>query len=517
MIPAATHDRTYAPIRVADGVRSSARFVPEKVCLQHGERTITYRRLVERIDRVGNAARHGLGLRPGDHAAIMAPNCIEFLEIVLGLASVGVAAAMVNSRYEPAELAYVCDDSEARALFVHPKTAERARDAELATVERIVEIGADYEELLADARPLAPDLAVAETDPFCIPYTAGTSGAPKGVLLSHRSRALTFFAMGIEYGCYGPRDRALAIAPMFHGAGFAFAVAPIFFGGFCAIHDGFTPERVLEDLDALAITNVFLVPTHFSGLFALGADVLARSRHRDLRTIISNAAPLPQTMKERIVGKFGDDVLFEAYGSTEAAIVSNLRPPDQLRKLACVGHPFPCTEVQLLGDDGEEVADGEVGELFSRSPYLFDRYWKRPEATAAALRDGWVSAGDLARRDDEGYLYIVDRKDSKIISGGVNIYPREVEEALLRHEAVADAAVYGVPDDYWGEAVEATVVLAGGRTAAEEELIASCEGSLARFKLPKQIRFSEALPRNAAGKVLRRELRRAATGDKTDA
>lgn len=517
MTGAASRSQAYMPIGVADGVRSSARFLPDKVCLRHGAREMSYRQLVERIDRVAQAALYGLGLRPGDHAAIMSPNCIEFLEIVLGLSSVGVATAMVNARYEPGELAYVCDDAEARVLFVHPKTAERARDSELATVERIVEIGPEHEQILGDARTGRPAVPIEEWDTFCIPYTAGTTGSPKGVLLSHRSRALTFFGMGIEYGCYGPRDRALAIAPMFHGAGFAFAVAPIFFGGFCAIHDGFTPELVLDDLDALAITNVFLVPTHFSGIFSLGDAVLARYEHRELRTIISNAAPLPQVMKERIVGEFGERVLFEAYGSTEASIVCNLRPPDQLAKESCVGQPFPCTEVRLVGDDGEEVATGEVGELFSRSPYLFSSYWKRPEATAGALRDGWVSAGDLARRDDEGFLYIVDRKDSKIISGGVNIYPREIEDVLLRHDAVAEAAAYGVPDQYWGEAVEATVTLAAGRTAAEADLIASCQGALARYKLPKRIRFAHQLPRNAAGKVLRRELQRTAIGEQTDA
>lgn len=370
-------------------------------------------------------------------------------------------------------------------------------------------IGDDYERWLAAAKPACPGVAVEEWDTFCIPYTAGTTGTPKGVLLPHRSRALTFFSMAVEYGCCGPEDRALGIAPLFHGAGFAFSVAPLFFGGYCALRSKFEPEQVLRDLDALAITNVFMVPTHFQAIFALGEQALGGPDTSRLKTIVSNAAPLPQAMKERIVERFGDGVLFEAYGSTEASIVSNLRPPDQLRKEQCVGLPFPCTEVRLLDDDGREVPAGEVGELFSRSPYLFNGYWERPQDTERSLRDGWFSAGDLARRDEEGYLYIVDRKNDKIISGGVNIYPREVEEALARHDAVLEAAVYGVPDDYWGEAVFASVVLREGRSVSADELLAFCEPRLARYKLPKGIEFVERLPRNAAGKVLRLKLREA--------
>jgi long-chain acyl-CoA synthetase len=292
---------------------------------------------------------------------------------------------------------------------------------------------------------------------------------------------------------------------MFHGAGFAFSVAPIFFGGYTALHAKFDPELVLADLERLAITNVFMVPTHFQAIFGLGEATLARHRASQLRTIISNAAPLSQVLKERIVDHFGDGLLFEAYGSTEASIVSNLRPPDQLRKQQCVGQAFPCTEIRLLDDDGREVPVGEVGELYSRSPYLFNGYWRREADTERAMRDGWFSAGDLARFDEEGYLYIVDRKNDKIISGGVNIYPREVEEALLRHDAVVEAAVYGVPDEMWGEAVHATVV--ARERVDPEDLIAFCASHLARFKLPKTIDFADRLPRNAAGKVLRRQLR----------
>ena len=500
---------SYQPVLIADGIRASAEREPEKVALSMGESGLTYRDLVERIDRVSNLALSGLGLSHGDRAALMAPNCLEFIEIVCGLASVGVPPAMVNPRLTPAEVAYIANDSGARVLFVHESLRDALDENAFETVERIITIGAsgDYDQLLAEASSIAPRVQVDETDPFCISYTSGTTGNPKGAVLSHRSRALTFFGMAVEYGCYSPEDRAVAIAPLYHGGGFAFAVAPIAFGGTCEILARFDPEQVLALVEEHRSTNTFMVPTHFNALFALDEKTLRGADVSSIRTIISNAAPLPQATKERIVDWIGEGILHETYGSTEGGIVTNLRPPDQLRKQQCVGRPFPCTEVRLLDDEGNEVAQGEVGELFSRSPYLFNGYWGLPDATDEAFRDGWLSVGDMARKDDEGHIYIVDRKKDMIISGGVNVYPREVEEVLHEHPAIAEAAVVGVADEYWGEAVHAVVALRAEHDASAEEIVEFCSERLASFKLPKKVEFMSALPRNAAGKVLRRELR----------
>ncbi|HYW03649.1 MAG TPA: AMP-binding protein [Gammaproteobacteria bacterium] len=505
--PAPSRPPTYRPLTISGGIRAAAGRTPDKPALGMDGRSLCYRDLVERIDRVSNAARAGLGLARGERVALLAPNCPELVELVCGLSAVGIAAVMVNPRLTAAEIAYICADSGARAMLVHPELEDLARSADLPGIEQIIVLGPGYEDWLGRAAATPPGAAVEEWDVFAMHYTAGTTGEPKGVLLPHRSRALTFFGMAAEYGCYGPADRALAIAPMFHGAGFAFAVAPVFFGGYCEILPRFDPERALGLMADCAVTNTFMVPTHFQALFALGAQVLQRQRTPALRTIVSNAAPLAQAMKERIVAYFGEGILHETYGSTEAGIVCNLRPEDQLRKQQCVGLPFPCTEVRLLGDDGREVAPGEVGELHSLSPYLFNGYWGRPEATAQALREGWLTVGDLARRDEEGYLYIVDRKKDMIISGGVNVYPREIEEHLLRHPGVAEAAVIGVPDEYWGEAVRACVVRRPGADVTAGQLMAHCEGHLARYKLPRVIAFVDELPRNAAGKVLKRQLR----------
>ncbi|WP_421717284.1 class I adenylate-forming enzyme family protein [Algiphilus sp.] len=500
-----TQSPTYHDLTIAGGIRASAARNPDKPALAMGKRELTYRDLVSRLNRVGNGAVEGLGLG-GHRAAILTPNCLEFVELVAGLSEAGVTAVLINPKLTLDEIAYICEDSDSRVLFAHPDLAEVAHA--VPGIERVIVLGDNYEDWLIGAADTAPKAHVSETDAFAMHYTAGTTGKPKGVLVSHRSRALTFFGMAVEYGCYGPDDRALGIAPMFHGAGLAFALAPVFFGGFCRILPRFDPEESLCLLAEGGYGTTFLVPTHFNAIFNLPQATLDRYRRpTQLRTIVSNAAPLAQAVKERIVDYFGDGILHETYGSTEGGIVTNLRPRDQLRKLQCVGLPFAHTEVRLLDENGQQVPQGEIGELFSRSPYLFNGYWNRPEATEEALRDGWLSVGDLAKRDEEGYIYLVDRKKDVIISGGVNIYPREVEECLHAHPGVAEAAVVGVADDYWGEMVKAFVVSRDGNNLDAETVMAHCTPRLASYKLPKEISFVDALPRNAAGKVLKRELR----------
>jgi len=504
---------SYRPMTVADGIRTSASRWPEKQALGCAGRGLSFRELAARIHQVSNCALTDLGAAPGDRVALMAPNCLEFFEIVCGLAEAGVIPVIVNPRLTGSELSYICGDSEARVLFVHASLEELARSADLPGVNRFVIIGTDYEEWLGQARAERPSVSVQEWDAFTIAYTSGTTGFPKGAMLPHRSRVLAVFAMAAEYGCYTDKDRGLLIAPLYHGGGFLSALAATFFGGECEILPSFDPELALRSIQESHVTHTFMVPTHFHAILSMGGARRRRYDSSSLRTLISNAAALPQATKEAVIERFGDGILHEMYGSTEGCAVTNLRPVDQLRKKQCVGQPFPCTEIRLLDPEGREVSDGEVGELYSRSPYLFNGYWRRPEATAAAFRGEWFSAGDLARRDDEGYFYIVDRKHDMVISGGVNIYPREVEEVLATHAAVDEVAVVGVPDPYWGEVVQAFVVLRQGAAVSDEDLKRHCSPLLARFKLPKKVFFVDSLPKNPAGKVLRRELRERAKRD----
>jgi long-chain acyl-CoA synthetase len=498
---------SYRPVTIASGVRTSAERTPGKIALREGARELSYARLVKRIDRVANGAVYDLGLKRGDTVMLLAPNCLEYIEIVAGFSEAGIAVATINPRQTAHEIAEIAEDCAARIVIAHPAVEELVRDAKLASPDRILILGDAYEAWLSRAKPEALETATDEREAFAISYTSGTTGKAKGIVLSHRSRVMTFLAMASEYGCYGPEDSYLCVAPLFHGGGFAFAMGSVFLGGFCDVLPAFGPEDILRRLHEGPYTGTFMVPTHYHAILALEDSILARYRSHHLTSLISNAAALPQATKEGIVAQFGDGVLHETYGSTEAGIVTNLRPADQLRKIQCVGLPFVCSSVRLLDDAGREVAQGEVGELYSNSPYLFNGYWDKPEETHAVLRDGWVTAGDMARRDEEGYIFLVDRKKDMIISGGVNIYPREIEEVLIRHAGIADVAVVGVEDSYWGERVKAFVVTEGEDAPAPEEIIAFAKEYLAPHKAPKDIAFIDAVPRNPAGKILKRTLR----------
>jgi long-chain acyl-CoA synthetase len=253
-------------------------------------------------------------------------------------------------------------------------------------------------------------------------------------------------------------------------------------------------------------TSAYMVPTHFAAMLEMGKQV-ERFDLRSLKAVISGTAPLAQAMKAKIIPLIGEGKLFERYGTTETSIATALRPEDQLRKIACVGQALPLTHLRILDDEGNDVRQGEVGELTIASPYLFSGYLNLPEQTAKVTRGDWVVTGDLARFDEEGYVYLVDRKNDMIISGGENVYPREVEEILLAHPAVAECGVAGVPHPYWGEQVTAFVVLRPGMNASAEDLMTACREKLSRYKVPKEIKFLEKLPRNTMGKVLRRALR----------
>jgi long-chain acyl-CoA synthetase len=496
---------SFHSLTMAAGIRAAMRRDPDKIALTHGKLERSFRELSARIDLATNAAIRDLRLKPGQNAAIVARNCREYIEVVCGLPEAGVAVATVNPRYTTAELAANC--AEARVVFTDAASAALVRATKFRTVERIIEFGDEYERWLSKGDAAVELPLIDEWDVWTIPYTSGTTGKPKGVLLSHRARALLGLGAAAEFGCFSSEDRYLAMTGMNHGGGLGFPMAMLLHGGSLDIMERFEPETVLSKFKHEGITAVFMVPTHFHQIFALAPEVLERYRRPALRTIISNAAPLPQAMKQQIVPYFGETVLFEIYSSTEAGLVSSLRPPDQLRKHTCAGLPHAHTEIRILNAAGQECAVDEVGELHSRAPWLFNGYWNRPEETANAIRDGWVTVGDMARRDSEGYIYIVDRKKDMVISGGVNIYPREIEEVLAHLPAIHEIAVIGVPDPQWGERLRAFAVLRPGCTLTQEDIASFCRERLAAYKIPKELRLLEALPRNANGKVLKTELR----------
>jgi long-chain acyl-CoA synthetase len=488
----------------AAALRAAAARSPAKTAIKHGADERSFADLAARVGRLRDAAI-GMGVAKGDVAAIVSRNRTEFVEVVAGLPDAGAAVATVNPRLAPPEARRTLEDCGARLVFVDAESRALVETTGLSGLT-IVEFGPDYEALIAAAPTPASLPVVDETDAWTIPYTSGTTGAPKGVVLSHRSRMLVGLICAAEFGCFGPDDRFLAMTPMNHGGGLGFPTGILAAGGSIEILDKFDPETVLERLKFGGITGLFMVPTHFQMIFALPPETLAKYERPPITSILANAAPLPQAMKERIIPYFGETVLHELYAATETGLVCNLRPSEQLRKQGCVGTTFPHVDAEVRRDDGSLCDTDEVGELWSRNPVLFNGYWNRPEETARAVRDGWVSVGDMARRDAEGFLYIVDRKKDMVISGGVNIYPREIEELLFTHPGIADVAVIGVPDETWGERLRAFVVPRDAGLDAKA-VADFCTGRIAGYKIPRDVVAVDALPRNANGKVLKTELR----------
>ena len=415
MLPSRRVDlpHSFRSMTMGRAVQAARHRHPDKIAVVHGPHSRTYAQFADRAAAIARACVDVLGLRPGDRAAIAANNCIEYLEIIIGVPDAGVPVATINSRLTAEEIVAICNDAAARVLFADAGTAARLRGAAFRSIERIIEIGAAFESWLTSADPATPLPQVDEWDIWTIPYTSGTTGEPKGVMLSHRARLLNFFAKAQEYGCFSPDDRFLSITPMNHGPGTSFPLNALVFGGSVEIMDRFDPAAVLRKLKSGAFDGIFTVPTHFHEFFALDPALLEQCRRPPLKAIISNAAPLPQELKPRIVEFFGEGLLHELYSSTETSLVCSLRPADQLVKPRSVGLPFAAHPVRIVGDDGVDCAPGEVGELFANSPYLFSGYWNRPAETAAAFRGEWVSVGrhgatrrgrlPLHRRSQEGH------------------------------------------------------------------------------------------------------------------
>ncbi|MET0239115.1 MAG: AMP-binding protein [Sphingobium sp.] len=488
-------------------VRASMRRDPSRKAIVFDGAERSYGDLVARCDKLRDAAITTLGLQKGDHCAIVARNCLEYMEVALGMPDAGVAVATVNPRFTPAEIRAVVENAEAKVVFVDQLTAQAVKSAGLDPEIPIFVFGEDYEALLDGAGTPDSLPVIEEWDVWTIPYTSGTTGLPKGVQLSHRSRLLYGLVSSAEFGCFGPDDSFLVITPMAFGGGLAYPLATLASGGWFEILDRFDPELTLRKLQSGAFTGIFMVPTHFQMVFELPQSVLDECRNPPIKALISNAAPLPQAMKEKIIPFFGEGLLHELYSATEMGVVCSLRPRFQLLKERCVGTPEPHAQIEIRREDGSICDTDEVGELWVSSPTLFNGYWKRPEETEKAIRDGWVTVGDLARRDADGFFYIVDRKKDMIISGGVNIYPREVEEVLVRHPAIAEVAVIGLPDERWGETLLTCAVLRPGETLMASDIAEFCQDKLSAYKIPKILEIMDALPRNANGKVLKTELR----------
>ena len=506
-------------LTIAQAVATHARLQPGKTGARDGRRTLTYAQWDARATRLAAGLR-GLGLAKGDRVAVLAYNCLEWLEIYVALARAGLVAVPINFRLTGPEVGYILSHAEAGALVAGPEFLGLV-DAIRAEIPvpsgRFVVLGEerpgwrDYEELVAVADPGFAFEPVAPADSCALMYTSGTTGRPKGAVRSHEGSSLLAFATALEFG-FTREDTGLLVMPLCHANSLYFATTFIHLGATCIVDDrrSFDPEALLATLSQQKVTFTSLVPTHYIMVLALPEEVKRRYDVSSVGKLLVSSAPARRDTKLGILEYFRNGHLYELYGSTEHGWVTLLRPHEQLDKLGSVGREWAGSgAIRLLDDQGREVPDGEVGELFSRTPYVFDGYWKNPEKTAEAFRGDWCSVGDMARRDAEGYIWLVDRKSNMIISGGENVYPSEVEGVLGAHPKVKDVAVIGVPHEKWGETVQAVGVLHEGESATAEELRAFCKERLAGFKCPSAVVFiaDADMPRTATGKILHRQLR----------
>jgi acyl-CoA synthetase (AMP-forming)/AMP-acid ligase II len=495
-----------------DIVARHAQAYPDRPAVIDGERRLTWREYHEARNRLARALA-GLGLTADEHAVLYAENGAEVLLAGAAARALGAIPVPMNHRLVAEEVAYVLDDADAVVIF--------ASDAFLATLERVrggaprlrhaVLMGAErrawahhLDDLLASASP-APIEAPPGLGGSMV-YTAGTTGKPKGARRQASDPAAMLARMA-ALRCTAPDDVHLVAGPLYHSAPAGFALYAHALGQTVVVMRRFDPEVALRTIERERCTTTFMAPTLLKRLVDLPADVRCRYDVGSMRSIVVAAAPCPMRVKEEILAWFGP-VLHEFYGSTELGINTVLEPADMLRKPGSCGRAAPGVEVAILDDGGRPVAPGTPGELHvRRGPGVFDGYYKNPQATAETARGEWLSVGDVAWMDDEGFVYICDRKRDMIISGGVNIYPAEIEDVLHRHPAIEDVAVFGVPDADWGERVHAAIQLRPGRSLTPAEVTAFCRRHLADYKVPREVSFHADLPRDAAGKLVKRVLR----------
>ncbi len=490
--------------------------IGDKLALVYKDRRLTYHQLNQRV----NALAHGLvqlGVRKGDRVAALLLNGNELMEGMFACAKLGAIFVPINFRLSPEEVAYILNDASSRVfLYSAPFRQTALAASRNARQQLLVHVGdapaedeVHYEALIDDHSTDEPDCDVGLEDVHMMMYTSGTTGRPKGTLLTHANTQWNAVNALIELSI-SKSDSTLSVAPLFHIGAMSILTTPLLYvGGTVVIHDQFDPRRVLETIAQEKISSLFLVPAMWLAITHL--PDFEQYSLESLRLNISGGATCPITVIEFFQKRAIP--FYEGFGLTETApCVCILDAPNAARKNGSVGKPLQHVDVRIVDDKGKDVAAGAVGELLVRGPNVMAGYWNKPEATREALSGGWFHTGDLARMDEEGFLYIVDRKKDMVITGGENVYSAEVEQVLFRHPNIREAAVIGVPDEIWGESVKAFVALKDeSQPLTPEELRTFCEGKLARFKIPKYVELVAALPRNTTGKVLKTVLRSSRT------
>ena len=503
---------------VADILRVHGAQLAEQTAVQCEGKSLTFAGFYERAKAVAGALA-GSGVRAQDRVAVIDRNSIENLEVVFGASLLNAVVVNVNWRLAPPEILQILADAEAGLVIVGPEffAAVEAIEPDLGAKVKIIALGAhprweDYEGWLAGSDPVDPGTVAAPDDVAFQLYTSGTTGLPKGVMLT-TSNLMTAWANIEDAWEFDPgRSVNLALMPMFHIAGLGWSTAGLFFGCRTVVLKDVDPAEVLAVISNERITHAFMVPAVIQ--FLLMTPGVEKADFGSLRKLVYGASPISAAVLEKAIEVMGCDFV-QVYGLTETTgAITQLDPQDhdpsgRPELLRSCGRPYPWVEMRAVDENGRDVPTGQVGELWTRSGQNMAGYWNNPDATKAVLdSDGWLRTGDAGYLDEDGFVYLHDRVKDMIVTGGENVYPAEVENALMRHPGVADVAVFGVPDSKWGEAVKAAIVPAdSGNPPLAEELIAFAHEYLAGYKCPKSIDYATALPRNPSGKLLKRELR----------
>jgi len=500
----------------------TARIFPDKPALIHGNRQLTYAQFDARVNRLANALQ-GLGLKQGENVAILQYNYPQTYESMFACFKSGIGAVPINFRLHPKEFSFIIDHSESKAVILSPEFNETIMEVRdripnvryLIALENATGDLLDYESILAESSDTYAEADVSPDDLAWLFYTSGTTGMPKGAMLTHRNllaMVMNFYA-DIAPG-FTPDDVILHAAPLSHGSGL-YGLPNIGKGATNVIlaSKRFDPELVFQTIETYRVTNMFAAPTMIKMLIDLPS--VDNYDISSLRSLNYGGAPMLVADLKIALQKLGP-CLVQLFGQGESPMTISYLPnwahkpngsPEEIKRLGSAGFARTDVEVKILDEDDKPLSAGQIGEIVTRSDLVMKGYWNNPDATADTLKNGWLHTGDVGYLDDNGYLFIMDRSKDMIISGGENIYPREIEEVLARHPAVREVSVIGVPDSKWGEAIKAVVSLNPGEKATEKSLIDFCRDNLAGYKKPKSVDFIDDLPKSNYGKILKRKLR----------